>query len=43
MKWMRLMLSLATAGLVAACGGGGGDDTAASSDTLESALQAHRC
>jgi transforming growth factor-beta-induced protein len=42
MKWMHLMLGLATAGLVAACGGGGGgDDTAASSDTLEAALQSN--
>jgi transforming growth factor-beta-induced protein len=40
MKWIRALMTLATAGLVAACGGGGGadDSTAAPANTLDSAL-----
>jgi transforming growth factor-beta-induced protein len=38
MKWIRAFMSLATAGLVAACGGGADDRAAAPSNTLDSAL-----
>ncbi len=43
MKWIRALMSLATAGLVAACGGGGSADSSApvqSANTLDSALAA---
>jgi transforming growth factor-beta-induced protein len=40
MKWIKLLMSVAAAGLVAACGGGGSDvaSLAAPADNLESAL-----
>jgi transforming growth factor-beta-induced protein len=38
MKWIRAFMSLATAGLVAACGGGADDSATAPSNTLDSAL-----
>jgi transforming growth factor-beta-induced protein len=38
MKWIRAFMSLATAGLVAACGGGADDRAAAPTNTLDSAL-----
>jgi transforming growth factor-beta-induced protein len=43
MKWIRVLMTIATASLVAACGGGGSsavDGAASSANTLESALSA---